>query len=251
MFATIGQVKRKHALRLPSGIVCTSFTSVESQKVELRRKSYQSFRRGLPSFQENLELKSHLKRNLQNNSQTKRVLTSSQSRRIPVTSTMTSVLPQGDIIKMKRCNTSIMPTRQTKVAELQGFYWPRYVTPGVPSTKSKFKKAKPVKVTRPRKNSFSKERRQIEACLKILPKASLDFGLLVSCWPHHGALLQNGAEERQPQHSYAWNPVSRKEATTVKYSSKPVSRLVPVKVSKQQSQRKGLRRSEKLPFLKG
>ncbi|KAL3944903.1 MAG: hypothetical protein SGBAC_000994 [Bacillariaceae sp.] len=165
---------------------------------------------------------------------------------------MTSVLSQGGINPMKQCNTSIMPTRTTNEARLQGFYWPRYVTLPVSSTTtSKSEKVKPVKVARPRKNSFSKERQQIEACLKLLPKTSLDFDLLATSSPQQeGFLPSSVSEERQPQHSYAWNPVSRRDASNIK-SSKPVSRLVPVKVSKKHSQRKGLRRSEKRPSLKG
>ncbi|CAJ1952226.1 unnamed protein product [Cylindrotheca closterium] len=167
---------------------------------------------------------------------------------------MTSVLPQGDIIGMKRCNTSIMPTRQTNVAQLQGFYWPRYVTLPVSSNKSKpSEKVKPAKAMRPRKNSFSKERQQIEACLKLLPKTSLDFDILATLSPQPETFLHNsGPEERQPQHSYAWNPVSRREALNSKNSSlKYVSRMVPVKVSRKHSPRKGLRRADKRPMCKG
>mmetsp|Transcript_28604 Transcript_28604/g.69295 ORF Transcript_28604/g.69295 Transcript_28604/m.69295 type:complete len:166 (+) Transcript_28604:222-719(+) len=165
---------------------------------------------------------------------------------------MTSVLPQGDINPMKRCNTSIMPTRETNVAQLQGFYWPRYVTlPTSSSSTRQSEKVKPVKTTRPRKNSFSKERKHIEACLKLLPKTSLDFDLLATALPQNESFLPNRVlEERQPQHSYAWNPVSRRDTSSIK-PSKPVSRLVPVKVSKKHSQRKGLRRSEKRPSVKG
>ena len=164
---------------------------------------------------------------------------------------MATVLPYGDITPMKRCNTSIMPTKETNVAQVQGFYWPRYVTlPVSSSPKSKTEKLKPVKVTRPRKNSFSRERQQIEACLKLLPKTPLDFNLdfdllaTTACAPES---LNRDVQERQPQHSYAWNPVSRRDAPAVK---KPVSRLIPDKTSRKHS-RKNLRKVDKRPSCKG
>lgn len=141
---------------------------------------------------------------------------------------------------MKRCRTSILPDNGPEIIQVQGFYWPRHVFS--PETRNT-KKIKPIKAKRQRKYSFSKERKCIVECLKLLPQTPIHFDLLQSSYSSREEYSCSTPEERQSQHSYAWNPIRR---DTLKITQNK-SRIVPEKPL----QRKALRSMDKKESSKG
>lgn len=152
---------------------------------------------------------------------------------------MISALSHKDFSIRKRCSTSILPDNEPEIIQVQGFYWPRRVFS--PET-NKTNKIKPVKAKRRRKYSFSKERDCIAECLKLLPKTSLNFDLLQSSSSREEYSCST-PEERQSQHSYAWNPTKRDTSKTLQNKS----RIVPEKPP----QRKAVRSIDKRESSKG
>lgn len=149
-----------------------------------------------------------------------------------------------DIATVTRCNTSILPDSGDCELEI-GFYWPRLFVPESSSKKKKDEK-KAIKANK-RRRKYSLTEAHLSENIRLSPSNSTFLHFDLSLSPSREEAVS--AENRQPRHSYCWNPKSIPRIPEMK--SKNMSRIVPEKPLKKLSPRKSLRSTNKTEKSKG